>query len=496
MSYFYRYKSVLFLFLSGLCFFLTSLEASFWFFVLPGFAFLLYQLTEAKKYKVALLYGLVIGTIKTAGAVMWIWSVYPLDGMPFTGKFIQVFLIALNWFSTSVAIGLGISLTAIVFVYLNRIKPLLALIMFPFVWCLGEVAGSLLVSLWFLGPGAYPNIYFAHSYVGLSISQLAIFYPWVKFGGLYALSVFASVFGVIFYLLVFSREISRKKAVICLFIVLAILWCVYAISPNGNKDIDSDLRIIAIDTHFTIPLVNSLEGSEIKAEEVQRAVATALLYRPDIILLPEDARFTNSFPSPQGALDFLVSHYDTNTVIVDSARFKSREGRTYLRGFYYDLGAREVYSIDKQYLNAQGEYLTYGFVGLLKLLRQEEALQKILKDKNYEPGPMNGYEEFPSYLPGIMFCSESSSVLAGKFAGAKRDNSIILHPVSHSWFHKPYTLWYQLDSLLRAKAIWSNKTIISATNMAESKIYYPNGLIFKGNAILKTRYWDIVAYNL
>ncbi len=254
---------------------------------------------------------------------------------------------------------------------------------------------------------------------------------------------------------------------------------------------------MAIDTDFPTRAVIKEQGLDInKGRELTAAIVAAYQHNPDVILLPEDARLVNIIGSEQETLAFLQSiNEDTKPLVIDSARTEiDNNTHSYLRAFYYDTTTGQVYKKDKQYLISGGEYISYLFRGVLTALGQGELLKSAAQDMNYVPGPLNSYDSFPNDFPAIIFCFESSSAFAAN--ENSQLGNVILHPLSHSNFHTPELLWHQLDALLRTQAIWSGKVIISATNMAQSKIYYPDGHIGTGEVLDRSLLWRIIGYDI
>ena len=277
---------------------------------------------------------------------------------------------------------------------------------------------------------------------------------------------------------------------------MVVIYVLY-LSYSPSSYVKTGERYLAIDTDFPTRAVMKEQNLSIdKRKELTEAVVTAYQHNPDVILLPEDARLINIFGSEKETLTFLQSiPADTKPLVVDSARVEIDDNSySYLRAFYFDTENDQVYKKDKQYLISGGEYISYLFRGILSSIGQGELLKAAGKDMNYVPGPFNSYNDFPDNFPAIIFCFESSSAFAAK----ENDQlgNVILHPLSHSNFHTPELLWYQLDALLRTQAIWSGKVIISATNMAQSKIYYPDGRIETGEVVNKNPLWHLVIYDI
>lgn len=456
-----------------------------------GVALALRGVGQAQSWRAIVIAGWWIGTLKCLGGYAWIWSAYPLTWLHLDNAALQFFLVGCYWVTAAVFMGAGLILP-LVAAYRLWARPYWFMLLVPLAWLGGEVLGSFIVSLWLLGPGGYPHIYIGHGYAGLPWAQLELAFPLMAFGGMYGLT-----YGVVFVGTVLARLSDRRSAAttgLGLFvIIMMVLWVA---CPRPQPDAGA-AGVIAVETDFTVQSQQSPQGQAWKSREVEVAVRQALQADdlPDLILLPEDSRFTSQFANEQQALDHLKLLAPTaKTVVVDSARTDIGNGQVVLRAYYYDLGAGRVYVTDKQFLVPQGEYLSYAFRFLLRLIGQGALLPAIDQNQNYVPGPLVGYEGFPADVPPILFCSESSLVTGVRQTRLKRASSLILHPISHARFHESAVLTYQLDSLLQTQAVWSSVTIVSATNMSTSRRYGPDGHIKIGEVIAETDNWRLMRY--
>ena len=481
---------------AGFCLALPFIFTSLWWLVIPGLALAIHSIVSSQSYKEAVLIGWILGTAKSLGGFYFIWATFPLTGIVMESLVLEWLCVFLFWISSALFMGGGGAVLGIGLYQISKYKPVFVSLAFPFLLVVAEVIGSFFVSIVFLGPGAFLNIYLANGYSGILLAHLPAFYPFISLTGVYGLSFIAGIFGVLLYHLIFGDSLTRRNVVMLLLAFVTIIYIFYlSYSPAPYKKTGE--KYIAIDTDFPTRTVLREQGLYINRNgELTEAITSAYQYDPDVILLPEDARLTNLIGSEQKTLTFLQSvSEDTKPLVVDSSRTEiDNNTYSYLRAFYYDTESGQVYKKDKQYLISGGEYISYLFRGLLSAIGQGELLKSAAEDMNYVPGPLNSYQGFPDDFPAIIFCFESSSAFA-----VNENNqlgNVILHPLSHSNFHTPELLWYQLDALLRTQAIWNGKVIISATNMAQSKIYYPDGRIETGNVLVKTSLWQLISYDI
>ncbi|OGG85596.1 hypothetical protein A2392_02375 [Candidatus Kaiserbacteria bacterium RIFOXYB1_FULL_46_14] len=479
--------------LAGLLFGLVSVSQLFWWLVLPAFVLFIYAISKAASWREVIIGGLLVGTLKCLGGYSFIWAAYPMAWVSL-GPISQFIFIFIYWLSTAAAMGLGVVVAAAAafFVWGNHQKYFL--LVFPVIWLLGEILGSFTASVILLGPGSYLNINIGHGYAGLALANISLFYPFASLGGVQGLTFVAAFIGTLTYFVWTHRNWSWLKKVFWSGYGIAALLVLYAVFPTAPVS-EMGKKVIAIDTKFSTSLLNSSGGEKIKAREEVGAVLAAAKTAPTIILLPEDARLTDYLGGEEKALAFLDSKINSNTLIVDSMRVDEEDSAT-LRAVYYDLEDSAVYTTDKQFLTPQGEYISYPFIWALRLFGHDREIDHILQNQNYKPGKITDYQQFPADLPGFMFCFESSSVFGLSRLVDLRESPLVLHAVSHSRFNDPHILHFQLDSMIRAQAIYTKKSVVSANNMANSKFYGPDGRIVKGEVILSTEFFDLIEYNL
>lgn len=477
---------------AGLSIALPFIRPDLWFLGLFGLVLLLTLLPLTKNFTEAWLFGLIVGGGRAFGGVAWFWYAYPLTwlGMENTPAFFAVF--GLGWLGVVLSIALGTALIVAVQFYLLRRHGGSSLVVFPWLWVLGEVLGSLFFSLYALGPGSGLNIDFSFGYLGYTLAHIAVLYPMAALLGVYGLSFSCALSALVLYLFVAN---GRRFAAASFLSFIGAIVALYILFPSPPR-IEEGVKITAVDTRFDMGLVNQAEGNQIKNAEQLYAISIADKYNPDIILLPEDSRLTSQFVAAGEAMEFFSKEVDSDVLLVDTARVIDDRGETVLRAFYHDLKNDTVYTTDKQYLVPQGEYVPYLSGFLVNIFGGEEKVSLMNRSQSYRRGELKGYDNFPPDLPGLLFCSESVKPTAVKTIAAMRSNDIVLHPVSHARFHRESFLNDQLDAMLRVQAIWSGKTIISAVNLGHSKIYYPDGGIGTGEVKESSRFWTLVEYNI
>lgn len=430
------------------------------------------------------------GTLKSAGGLAWVWHTYPLIWLGIPPGVPQLMLIGGYWLFFSVAVGSALAVCGGGMYFLVR-RNRMFIVAFPFLFVAAEVLGSLAASLYALGPGSTANINFSFGYFGYAVAQMPGMLPFAVFGGVYALSFLGALLALLIYGTV--RPIGTYRIMATAFACFLILAVLSAVSVYGREVGLAGHHIIAVETHFDAELFTKQSGYEIKQTEIIRAVESALSFRPDILVLPEDSRFVSAFQSTEAALTFIENRSVNNEVIlIDSGRMTDMHDVTVLRAHVFDTKRDSVHTIDKQYLVPQGEYIPYIASALLRVFGKEEFLATMNRNQSYRPGAH--IDALPSGIPGILFCSESVIPSGVRTIVRKGTVPLIVHPVSHSWFHDPVLLTHQLHTMLAVHAVWNKTPILQAGNMTESRIYYPNGSTERGERIASDGRWELYVY--
>lgn len=427
--------------------------------------------------------GFVSWCTKSLVSLVFMWQMFPIYWLDAVGYSSQLFLIGINWFLSAVAFGVAGALVSVAYYFLQQkfkryryhvFVPILVSVL----WVLGEVTGSLLFSIIFLGPGTLIQNYFTYGYVGYALAAIP---------GVWYASVIAGVYGLGLLIVTFSYTIALIPKIMVSqmawrlggvgIITLILAGVLYSPQyPTG-------VTVASIDTQFRGRGALASPGGEAHIIALHEAVSASLDKSVDYVLLPEDARYYERLPLVASTLESPFDAYGSmvnEAVVIDTARTQLTDGRNVLRASYYSRGSL-IASSDKDYLTPQGEYISYWLRGLL-IIAGKGALLTLPNVGNYSPGPLvtpTNKDGVPILdLPPTLFCFESTNPIAG-YQKIKQspEAPFIFHPVSHSWFYNAHVLTYQLDMKLRVQAQMSGVPIISAVSMGTGKVYFPNGQI-------------------
>lgn len=476
--------------ISGILFALSFLHPYVWWLCIPAVWLFLHALLNAHNFRCAAVGGFLVGALKTAGGIAWVWSAYPITFIAIESHVLQLVLLGLHWLIIAGVFGIGL-LTSTALTYRLIIRDQRWIYVFPFLFVAGEVLGSFLFSVLSLGPGSTLNVFFSFGYVGYLFASADLLLPLAVFGGVYSLTLLSLLCILFIFLLASNASASTKKLLVPLSGVLCVL-VLYSVLIFVSREAPEHANIMSVSTQFPAHMLVTEEGMQTKDRATLEAVTKALRLEPRVLALSEDSRFTHLFETQEDALAFVNIMGNEDMMLIDSARDQI-DGTTILRSYTYDTARNRVHIFDKQYLVPQGEYVPY-LAALVFNALDNDTFAEVSNDVDYRPGPIASYEQIPNDIPGILFCFESVIPFAALDMASERDANLIVHPVSHSWFHTPRLLWMQLAHMLRVQSVWSNTPILQVGNMAESKLYYPNGTHSNGTLRATSTYWSIYEY--
>jgi apolipoprotein N-acyltransferase len=225
------------------------------------------------------------------------------------------------------------------------------------------------------------------------------------------------------------------------------------------------------------------------------AFRAALAENPDIIVFPETARALTRFGGKEHVFKYIRSVTDHDVIVIDSDSVTDDAGKTYVRALLYDTSTEKVYDVHKQFLTPSGEYVPYHFAAVLSLFGPESGLESAQRVMKFSTG-MQKNDLRSTKLPGVLFCSENISPLLTLKISQGSGVRLLVHPVSHAWFHSPHTFWHQQDLVLRTQSRMTRTPIVRAANMWEPGAYDAFGQPIQGETVFSNASTSVVVYEL
>lgn len=455
--------------------------------VLPACISYFHALNKSVNIKHVILGSLLMGTIKSASAISWLWSIYPLTWLTTEYQTAQLFLIGAYWLTSAITIAGGITLISILWWKIRAWSY--SWYVLPFLWVVGEITGSILFSILVLGPSSTINANFSYGYIGYTLSPLPFINQLATIGGVYILSLVVFTVALLFYKKILLGE--KHTGIYVLYCLLILISIAAGFTTQKTTGLNKAATTVVIETSFDASYTDYRERSR----QITNALIMAAAEKPSYIILPEDTRFSTQFNSSVEVFAFLNTVFENDIILIDSSRVELHGQADILRAFIYDTKTATLHTTDKNYLVPHGEYLPYLHHAFLKKTIDQNTLRTLEKNLSYQP-----YEkkqaQFPENIPSVLFCMESTVPTKVSSQTQQRSIPFTSHLISHAWFNEPYNFWYQQNQMLRTQAIWSKTPIISAANMAPSHIYKANGEINRGEVTAESEFWKIIKIDM
>lgn len=453
-----------------------------------GIGISIYALEHSQTWRERYLGLFLAFTIKSLFATNFFWAIYPIEWLPFEIGSAVLFIIGLCWFGVGVSLGTGglwlVGLLHLLSKTVSSSRLFLAVVL-PFAWMIAEVLGSLLFSIFSIGPGGTFNAYFSFGYVGYLIAQHPLLLLSAHIAGVYGMTVV--MVGLVVGFLYLLRQ-RRRYIAIALFVLL--VGTTFVSLPE--KPHQETVTTTVITTNFPVTELFNREGlTQLKVQQSE-AFKAALTNESDYILWPEDARFfdqTTDIRLNHSMISFLYP--SSSAIVIDSSRVPYGDSAI-LQGLILDTNTNQHEVIHKRYLVPQGEFVPSLYELILRALGFDSLIDELESMVSYRIGPQTNQSSLSSRYPGILFCFEGISPTGVRQIVQEHPEApFIAHPISHGWFHEPKEVWHQLDAALKVQAVWNDISIVSPASHAKSKIYLPDGQILTPTPNQSGEFWEV-----
>ena len=452
-----------------------------WILGIVGAVWLIVLVQKERALWRAVVGGWTAGTVKAMFSLWWIMTVYPIDWLPQSLSEEQFGVIALCWILSALSVGLSGAGFVLLYWRFKRAaqKNLWILLSTVIVcWFAADLFGSFMYSALSYGPGGGLNLSFSFGYLGYLLVDHELLLATAALGGVYVLNILAAAIVAFIYKLYLMRE----HMLIGLFLFVLFATSFIPFKTMQTNETAEGHRLAVIETNYSSLMYRTVEGQKQIDEILDEAVSAALEEEFDYILLSEGAQLFDYSVEPSTAknlFDFLNG--SSTGVIVDSGK-STETGQNVLEARVYNGEAGTIETVHKSYLVPQGEYISYTFTGIAKVLGLSEDIKRLDDQMSYRIGPKVNQSGLSPNVPGVLFCLESVSPLGVyNLLKDRPDVPFIAHPISHSWFNDPQTLWHQQNRMLKVQALWNRAYVVTAANQATSEVYTPNGKSYVGD---------------
>jgi apolipoprotein N-acyltransferase len=336
-----------------------------------------------------------------------------------------------------------------------------------------DILGALFFSLYTWNSNVELTTTFGFGFTGYSLAYHQLLRPLAAFGGVYALTF--SLTAIALCTILLRQYLAAHKRDYALVVVCAV-FIGTAYLPWYNTTPHEGIAVAALQSRFEARTYFSDYEMSLRKQELRNAIKFALSENVEVIALPEDSRLGYGVPNIVSQLQYEA--VGSAPIIVDSYRTMTSSTSVVQRAYLYDLKTGATYTTDKSALVPMGEFIPVLHALVLRALHGTS----FFKDMYYVPGAHEIPGTAPPTVPHVLFCFEGGAAHIAKRKTLMRASSLIVHPVSHAWFHKPHTLWHQTRSMLIVQSIYTGVPILQSGNMAPSLLYTPDGGVHTGTS--------------
>ena len=476
-----RARTIALTLFSGTLFGMANLVPALWWLSIPALALLALLVETASSRRSAIFIAVSAGIIKMLFVMSWSLTIYPVDWFTDAPHSLQIAALLFCWMGTGITIGAGFGLLGVLRLVKGRSWAARAVV-FAVLIVASENLGALLFSIFSYGPGSTFNTNFGFGMTGFSMVDHGLLRLVTPYGGVYILGVMAGLFAYILRVLL-EKNVYYSVLFLCIFVGTGYLHTPRIPLPP--------MRVAAIGTSF--PSFRTQTYADMRNDQrfTHEAVRSALASGAEMVVLTEDQRFGYSIDSDALFSELASTTHVHNAVVVDSYRTDTSTESVVLRAYVYDIDARKTYTQDKKFLVPIGEYVPSLFSMILGTLQGNAAFNPM----KYTIGAVQIPQDAPARIPSILFCFENIAGLFAKEAVGTRSPLLVVHPVSHSWFHYHSVLDNEERQTLMVQAMFTGVPILQAGNAAPNVLYAPDGTSYRGTTYAETDRYTITLFD-
>jgi apolipoprotein N-acyltransferase len=287
------------------------------------------------------------------------------------------------------AFAIALSLQYLVFGGLFlAIKPKLnnksIFLLLPAMWCVAEATRSLMFSIFFMGPGGSIGTYWNFGVLGVAGAVTPLGYL-ARAVGMFGLSFVVVVVNICIFWLIQKRWKLPLSILVGIFALGLICYLAWKPPVNSRKIVTGYLQQ---------SLVYQTFQGDMTYYELVGKLAAELKEKTDVLVLPEYSQFfidteqtnTEQFKLAQATAQEISN---ANGTIITSTENTSTGKKTNRVVLYSVAGALKAFN-DKTFLIPLGEYMPYVFIGIFKLLSQEQLLYAHQQMRQIAQGQSSG----------------------------------------------------------------------------------------------------------
>jgi apolipoprotein N-acyltransferase len=257
-------------------------------------------------------------------------------------------------------------------------------LLLPAMWCVAEATRSIMFSIFFMGPGGSIGTYWNFGVLGVAGAVTPLGYL-ARVVGMFGLSFIIVVVNICIFWLIQKRWKLPLSILIGIFALGLICYFVWKPPANSRKIVTGYLQQ---------SLVYQTFQGDMTYYELVGKLAAELKEKTDILVLPEYSQFfidTEQTNTEQYKLAQTTAQEisNANGSIITSTENTSTGKKTNRVVLYSVTGVLKAFN-DKTFLIPLGEYMPYVFIGIFKLMSQEQLLYTHQQMRQIAQGQSSG----------------------------------------------------------------------------------------------------------
>jgi apolipoprotein N-acyltransferase len=344
------------------------------------------KLISQKKLSVVRQLGLIWATGIAIFMIILSWA---LQTDPEKWAYINGWQAVFGMWAVYVAFAIALSIQYLVFGGLFlAIKPKFnnksIFLLLPAMWCVAEATRSIMFSIFFMGPGGSIGTYWNFGVLGVAGAVTPLGYL-ARVVGMFGLSFIIVVVNICIFWLIQKRWKLPLSILIGIFALGLICYFVWKPPANSRKIVTGYLQQ---------SLVYQTFQGDMTYYELVGKLAAELKEKTDILVLPEYSQFfidTEQTNTEQYKLAQTTAQEisNANGSIITSTENTSTGKKTNRVVLYSVTGVLKAFN-DKTFLIPLGEYMPYVFIGIFKLMSQEQLLYTHQQMRQIAQGQSSG----------------------------------------------------------------------------------------------------------
>ena len=257
-------------------------------------------------------------------------------------------------------------------------------LLLPAMWCVAEATRSIMFSIFFMGPGGSIGTYWNFGVLGVAGAVTPLGYL-ARVVGMFGLSFIIVVVNICIFWLIQKRWKLPLSILIGIFALGLICYFVWKPPANSRKIVTGYLQQ---------SLVYQTFQGDMTYYELVGKLAAELKEKTDVLVLPEYSQFfidTEQTNTEQLKLAQATAQEisNANGSIITSTENTSTGKKTNRVVLYSVTGVLKAFN-DKTFLIPLGEYMPYVFIGIFKLMSQEQLLYTHQQMRQIAQGQSSG----------------------------------------------------------------------------------------------------------